>query len=74
MLLGGVRAGGGAETAGMRRGDIVVRLGTHEIRSVEDLMFVLQASKPGQTVRAVVIRDGKPIELQTTFQEARRAP
>ena len=49
MLLAGVRPGGGADKAGMRRGDILVRLGKHEIRSVEDLMFVLQASKPGET-------------------------
>jgi hypothetical protein len=74
VLLGGVRTGGGAEQAGMRRGDIVVRLGEHEIRSVEDLMFALQASKPGDTVRAVVIREGKPVELSATFQEARRGP
>ncbi|HEY0710715.1 MAG TPA: M20/M25/M40 family metallo-hydrolase, partial [Polyangia bacterium] len=74
VLLGGVRTGGGADKAGMRRGDIVVRLGEHEIRSVEDLMFALQASKPGETVRAVVVRDGKPVELQATFQEARRGP
>ncbi|HEY0712950.1 MAG TPA: M20/M25/M40 family metallo-hydrolase [Polyangia bacterium] len=74
VLRGGVRAGGGAEQAGMRRGDVVVRLGEHEIRSVQDLMFALQASKPGETVRAVVIRDGKPVELKATFQEARRGP
>lgn len=72
VLLGGVRAGGGADKAGMRRGDVLVRLGTSEIRSVEDLMFVLNAARPGQTVRAVVIRDGRPVDLDVTFEASRR--
>jgi len=72
VLLAGVRAGGAAEAAGMRRGDVLVRLGTFDISSVEDLMFALNASKPGQTVTAVVLRDGKRVELKATFQESKR--
>jgi S1-C subfamily serine protease len=71
VLLSGVRPGGAAEKAGMRRGDILVRLGTHDIRSVEDLMYVLNDSKPGETVKAVVDRGGKRVELEATFQESR---
>jgi Tol biopolymer transport system component len=74
VLLAGVRAGGGADKAGMRRGDVLVRLGEHDIRSVEDLMYALQAAKPGQTARARLVRDGKEIEVEATFQEARRSP
>src|SRR5262249_48787860 len=44
VLLDGVRAGGGADLGGMRRGDILVRLGKHPIASVEDLMYALNAS------------------------------
>jgi Tol biopolymer transport system component len=69
VLLGGVRPGGAAERAGLRRGDLLVRLGKHEIHSIEDFMYVLNASKPGETSSASVIRDGKRIELQVTFQE-----
>jgi Tol biopolymer transport system component len=72
VLLAGVRPGGGADQAGMRRGDLLVRLGTHEIGSVEDLMFVLNASRPGETVTAVVIRDGAEVKLTATFQESKR--
>ena len=71
VLLSGVRPGGAAEKAGMRRGDILVRLGTHDIRSVEDLMYVLNDSKPGETVKAVVERGGKRVEVEATFQESR---
>lgn len=72
VLLDDVRPGGGAEKAGMRRGDILVRLGKFEIGSVEDLMFVLMQSKPGETITATVLRDGQPVQLETTFQEGKR--
>jgi Tol biopolymer transport system component len=72
VLLQDVRPGGGAELGGMRRGDVLLRLGAHQIGSVEDLMFVLQSSKPGETVRAVVMREGKEVPLEVTFQEGRR--
>jgi hypothetical protein len=72
VLLAGVRPGGGAEKAGMKRGDVIVRLGPHAIRSVEDLMYALQAFKPGETTAAVVVREGKEMKLEATFQEPRR--
>lgn len=72
VLLSGVRAGGAAEKAGMKKGDVLVRLGKSEIASVEDLMFVLNASKPGETVPAIVVRDGKEVKLDVTFQESQR--
>jgi Tol biopolymer transport system component len=70
VLLGGVRPGGAAERAGLRRGDLLVRLGRHEIASIEDFMYVLNASKPGETTQATIIRDGKQLELEVTFQES----
>jgi hypothetical protein len=72
VLLDDVRPGGGADQAGMRRGDILIKLGTFDIGSVEDLMYVLMQAKPGETVTAVVLRDGKPTKLKTTFQAGRR--
>jgi Iap family predicted aminopeptidase len=70
VLLAGVRPGGPAEKGGLRRGDILVRLGTHALGDVEDLMYALNASKPGETVTAVVLRDGKEVKLEVTFQES----
>jgi hypothetical protein len=70
VLLAGVRPGGPADKGGLKRGDVLVRLGTHVIGSVEDLMYVLMASKPGQTVKAVVVRDGAEVSMDVTFQGA----
>jgi Tol biopolymer transport system component len=72
VLLAGVRPGGGADKAGMQRGDLLIRLGTHDIASIEDFMYVLNSSRPGETTTAVVVRDGKEIKLEVTFQEGSR--
>jgi Tol biopolymer transport system component len=71
VLLSGVRPGGAAEKAGLRAGDILVRLGPHEIRSVQDLGFALGVVRPGELVTAVVLRGGKELRLETTMQEGR---
>ncbi len=72
VLLAGVRAGSAAEKAGLRRGDILVRFGTHDVASIQDFMFALNASKPGQLVKLTVLREGKPLEVEATLQEGRR--
>lgn len=71
MLLAGVRPGGPADRAGLRKGDLLVRLGGHVVGGVEDVMFVLTGAKPGSTLKAVVVRDGKEMPFDVTL-EARR--
>jgi hypothetical protein len=70
VLLAGVRPGGPADQAGLRRGDIIKKIGAHEVRNVEDLMFVLRASKPGDKARAVIEREGKRLEIDLTFGQS----
>ena len=72
MLLAGVRPGGAADKAGLRRGDILVKLGDHDIRGVEDLMYVLMEVKPGTLLKAVFLRDGKEQSVDVTMQEGTR--
>ena len=68
MLLAGVRARGPADRAGLRAGDIVVRLGGHVVGTVEDVMFVLTEAKPGALMPLVVLRDGKEIAVDVTLE------
>ncbi len=35
-------------------------------------MYVLNASKPGETVTARIVRDGRELRVQVTFQQGRR--
>jgi C-terminal processing protease CtpA/Prc len=73
MLLAGVRPGGAADAAGLRKGDILVKLGDHVINGVEDLMYVLMENKPGTQMKAVVVRDGSQMTFEVTLQESTRA-
>jgi C-terminal processing protease CtpA/Prc len=72
MPLAGVRPGGPAELAGLQRGDLIVGLGGREIRSIEDLMFVLRQSHPGDATTVVVEREGARLELPIVFGEGAR--
>ena len=72
VLLAGVRPGGPAEKAGVKRGDILIAIGTHEIHAVEDFMFVLRNSKPGAKSTVTVERDGKKVVLEVTLGESTR--
>jgi hypothetical protein len=74
VLLADVRPGGGAEQGGMKKGDILIKLGSFDIATVHELMFALRASKPGETVKAIVLRDGKRVELSVTFQKSTQRP
>ncbi len=72
MLVAGVRKDGAADLAGLRRGDIVIQLGTHAIANVEDLMYALAAQKPGDHVNVVVVREQQLVTVQATLQESHR--
>jgi Tol biopolymer transport system component len=72
VLIGGIRPEGAAERAGIRRGDLLVELAGTPIRDIYDFMYVLQRSKPGDTVRAVVDRGGQRLELTVTLGASQR--
>jgi hypothetical protein len=72
MPLAGVRPDGAADRAGLQRGDLIVELGGSEIRGIEDLMFVLRRSHPGEAATVVIERDGERLELPIVFGEASR--
>jgi len=67
MLLAGVRPGGPADAAGLRKGDILVRLGGHVVGDMDDVKFVMTQSAPGTRMKAVVIREGKELAVDVTL-------
>jgi hypothetical protein len=72
VLLAAVRPGSAAEKAGMARGDVLIGIGTHEIRTIEDFMYVLRNAKPGEKSTVTVERAGKKVTLDVTFGESTR--
>jgi putative serine protease PepD len=62
-----VSAGGPAERAGLRDGDVIVRLGSVEIDSATTLILELRRHKIGEQVTVVVKRDGKELTKLVTL-------
>ena len=66
VKLSGVRAGGPADKAGLKGGDIIVEFGGQEITNIYDYTYALDAVKIGVPVEVVVLRDGKRVKLTVT--------
>lgn len=66
MKLDGVRPGSPAEKAGMRAGDIVVKLGKMAIKNVYDYTYALGEMRGGEEIEAVLRRDGKEMTIKIT--------
>lgn len=69
VYISEVTAGGAAEAAGMKKGDVLVELGGTKIKGMSDLDAVKKKHKAGDTVSAVVSRNGSQVSLKITFSE-----
>ena len=67
LLVGNVTASGPVGTAGLKAGDVIIRLGNTEIASENDLMVALIKNSAGQTVTLEYYRDGKKASIQVTL-------
>ena len=64
VLLGGVTAGSPGDRAGLRKGDILIRLGGKDVKDLEGFTEALRAHRPGDEVEVVVLRDGREVGLR----------
>ena len=67
VRLGSVVAGSGAERAGLRGGDVIVRMGDHGLSRFEDLRRALADRRPGDAVALVYLRDGEEHRASATL-------
>ena len=65
-LIRDVDPGGAADKAGMRAGDLVVKINGESVAGWDQLVVAVRKVHVGQTVPVVVVRDGKEITLQVT--------
>jgi len=68
-LVSDVVAGGPAQTAGIKRGDIITAYDGKEIKRMSDLPRLVAETPVGKTVEIKVIRDGKEMALKATISE-----
>ena len=67
VRLAGVSDGSPAARAGLRQGDVIIRLAEKKIQNIEDLTDALGAHKAGDEVEIAVLRDGAQITLKATL-------
>lgn len=66
-----VRPRSPAEQAGLQAGDILVKLGSFPIRSVEDLESALQFTLPGKPIEIIYIRQGQEHRTEAALEPRR---
>ncbi|WP_435008617.1 PDZ domain-containing protein [Tundrisphaera lichenicola] len=64
IAIRAVRPGSPAETAGLRPGDVLTTLDGRWTTSLADAYAAAHGSTPGQSVEAVVLRDGQEVRVQ----------
>ena len=69
--ISGVVDGSPAQKAGLRAGDVIVRLGESKIGNLEDFDSALRKHKAGQPVRIVVQRAGEEQVFEATLDTPR---
>ena len=67
MLVTSVDADGPAAKAGLKAGDVVVKLGSDAVADSHDLREAVARAEGGSEVTVTVQRDGKPVELKVTL-------
>lgn len=67
VRLTGVREGTAAAAAGIQAGDIITRIGEHEVTDLQAMTNALAAYKPGDVVDVVVRRGEETLTLSVTL-------
>jgi len=65
-------AGGPARSAGLRAGDVIVRLGGHSVMSMHDYRIAIAEFRAGDVISGVVLRGGREVPFTATLPEAPR--
>lgn len=64
-----VMAGSPAETAGLKDGDIITKIGDTEVKQLRDILEAARSLKAGDTLAVEVNRDGETITLEVELAQ-----
>lgn len=74
VMVTSIYPGGPAERAGLRVGDVIVAIETHEISNAQDLRFRIATQSVGGTVKVKVMRRGGAIVLPMAMEAPPEVP
>ncbi len=69
LLVSSLTAGGPAEKAGLKVGDVIIRADGRPVATRNDLAEAVQAKKRGETVKLEILRDKKPMTVEIPVAE-----
>lgn len=69
VRVDGVLPGSPAETAGIRKGDVLVGFDGEKVASLEDYTAALKARNPGDRVKLTLSREGETLEVEAVLAE-----
>jgi aminopeptidase YwaD len=67
MEIGDVVKGGPAEKAGLKAGDVIIRIADKKVGSIYDFMYALENREAGQVVEVEVLRSTGHVVVQVTL-------
>jgi hypothetical protein len=67
LRLSSVMPGTGADRAGLREGDVIVRFAGAAVTALEELQTLIRDRKPGDTVSVLYLRDGETRATSATL-------
>jgi hypothetical protein len=67
VKLMGVSKGGPAEKAGLRAGDIITRIGDHEVADLQAMTVALRSFRPGDSTTISIMRGTDTLKVDVTF-------
>lgn len=67
VRIDGVTEGRPAANANLKRGDTLIKFGVDEVTDMQAYMKCLGKYSKGEKVKAIVVRDGKEMEVEITF-------
>lgn len=73
ILVDSVVEGSAAQKAGIKAGDLLVKLGSEEIEDASDLRGAVSALETGKPSPATVWRDGRSVDLSLTIEAPRNS-
>lgn len=68
VYVNGITDGGAAQKAGMKAGDVIVKVGSIEVNNVPQLQEQVGKFRPGNRVPVTVLRDGKEQVMDMTLR------
>ena len=67
VRIDGITEGRPAANANLKRGDILIKLGVDEVTNMKAYIKCLGKYSKAEKVKAIVVRDGKEMEVEITF-------